>query len=237
MRRPNVEFARSGGVQLGKSGAIAVNNKMQTNIRNVYAAGDCAETRCRAVNKAAWVPLGTTAVKQGRTAGDNASGKQAFFKGGTSTRVVKVFDLEIATTGINSVYAEKFKLPVKSVTIKSASKAEYYPGSQEMAVKLIFKSREGTLLGAQIVGKDGAAKRIDVLAAAVQQKMTVSDIAELDLGYAPPFAPVWDPVLVTANQAKKLSDELEMPWIHNCPPLQANESMLLGYYSSICRRF
>jgi len=202
--RPNTAFARSGGGRLGKSGAIAVNNKMQTNIRHVYAAGDCAETRCRAVNKAAWVPLGTAAVKQGRTAGDNVCGIASVFKGGTSTRVIKVFDIEAASAGINSAYAEKFKIPVKSVMIKAGTKADYYPGVEMTAVKLIFTAAEGTLLGAQTAGGKGSAKRIDVLAAAVQQKMTVSEIAELDLGYAPPFAPVWDPILTAANQAVKL---------------------------------
>jgi len=202
--QPNTAFARSGGVRLGKSGAIAVNNKMQTNIRHVYAAGDCAETRCRAVNKTAWVPLGTAAVKQGRTAGDNAAGKSSVFKGGTSTRVIKVFDIEAASTGINTAYAVKISLPVKSVLVKAGTKADYYPGAEPAAVKLLFTAAEGTLLGAQTAGGKGSAKRIDVLAAAVQQKMTVFEIAELDLGYAPPFAPVWDPVLIAAHQAVKL---------------------------------
>lgn len=202
--RPNVDFAVSGGVELGRSGAIAVNERMQTNLRYVYAAGDCAEAKFRVVNKTTWLPLGTTANKQGRVAGDNASGYKARFAGITSTSVVKVFEVEAASTGINSSFAKKLKMPVKQVRIVSKSRAGYYPGAKEIAVKLIFDPNSGRLLGAQIVGKEGVAKRIDVLAVAVQQKMTVDEIASLDLSYAPPFAPVWDPVLIAAQQAQKL---------------------------------
>ena len=202
--RPNVDFAVSGGVELGRSGAIAVDERMQTNLRHVYAAGDCAEAKCRVMNKTTYLPLGTTANKQGRVAGDNASGHKTRFAGITSTSVVKVFDVEAASTGINSSFAEKLKMPVKHVRIVSKSRAGYYPGAQEIAVKLIFDPGNGRLLGAQIAGKEGVAKRIDVLAVAVQQKMTVDEIASLDLSYAPPFAPVWDPVLIAAQQAQKL---------------------------------
>ena len=202
--KPNVDFAQTGGVELGQSGAIAVNEHMQTNLRNVYAAGDCAEARCRVVNKPTWLPLGTTANKQGRVAGDNATGHKTRFAGITSTSAVKIFDLEAASTGINTAFANRLKMTVKQVRITSKSRAGYYPGALPIAVKLIFAPNEGRLLGAQIVGKEGVAKRIDVLAAALQQKMTVSEISELDLSYAPPFAPVWDPLLIAAQQAKKL---------------------------------
>lgn len=203
--KPNVDFAVSGGVELGRSGAIAVNEHMQTNLRHVYAAGDCAEGKCRVLNKPTWLPLGTTANKQGRVAGDNATGHKTRFAGITSTSAVKVFDIEAASTGINSAFAGKIRMNVKQVQISSKSRAGYYPGAGAITVKLIFDPNGGRLLGAQMAGKEGVAKRIDVLATALQQKMTVAEIAELDLSYAPPFAPVWDPLLIAAQQAQKLT--------------------------------
>ncbi len=201
--KPNTELARSGGVQLGKTGAIEVDDRMQTNVRHVYAAGDCAEARDRVLNKNTWVALGTTANKQGRVAGDNASGGRSRFLGITSTSAVKVFDLEVALCGLSSNLIEKYKLDAKSVTVKTGSRAGYYPGSQKMTIKLWFKAADGKLLGAQMVGKEGVSKRIDVLATALARKMTVEEISELDLSYSPPFAPVWDPVLIAAGQALK----------------------------------
>jgi len=202
--KPNTDFALTGGIQLGRSGAIAVNERMQTNIRHVFAAGDCAEAKSRITNKATYLPLGTTANKQGRIAGDNATGRQTRFKGITSTSAVKVFNLEVASTGISSAFAERLKLAVQSVRIISKSRAGYFPGVEKIVVKLIFAPQGGRLLGAQLVGGEGVAKRIDVLSVAVQQKMTVEEVAASDLSYAPPFAPVWDPILVAANQAVKM---------------------------------
>lgn len=201
--RPNVEFARSGGVQLGRSGAIAVTTRMQTNIIDVYAAGDCAEVKNLVTGKDDYIPLGTTANKQGRVAGDNASGVVSHFKGVVATTAVKVFDLEIARCGITEDQAKALKLPVKTVSITDKSRAGYYPNPQNITIKLIFHAQTGRLLGGQMIGKEGVAKRIDVLATALHQKMTVMDIAQLDLSYAPPFAPVWDPLLIAANQALK----------------------------------
>ena len=201
--RPNVEFALSGGVQLGRSGAIAVSTRMQTNIIDVYAAGDCAEAKNLVSGKDDYIPLGTTANKQGRIAGDNATGVVSHFKGMVGTAAVKVFDLEIARCGITENQAKSLKLPFKTVSITDKSRAGYYPHPQNITVKLIFHAQTGRLLGGQMIGKEGVAKRIDVLATALHQKMTVMDIAQLDLSYAPPFAPVWDPLLIAANQAVK----------------------------------
>ncbi len=202
--KPNVEFALSGGVQLGKTGAIAVAPTMRTNVHNVFAAGDCAEAKNLVTGKNDYIPLGTTANKQGRVAGDNASGKTGKFAGIVGTAAVKVFDLEIARTGICSATAEKLYPSFQRVIIKSKSRAGYYPDPKKIVVKLLFRREDGRLLGAQMAGGEGVAKRIDVLATALQQRMTVKEIAELDLSYAPPFAPVWDPILLAANQAKKL---------------------------------
>lgn len=201
--RPNVEFAVSDGVELGKSGAIAVNSKMQTNKLHVYAAGDCTEVKNLVTGKNNYIPLGTTANKQGRIAGDNVCGKINHFNGVVATAAVKVFDLEIARTGINENQAMDLRIPYKKIMIRDKTRASYYPGSESVTVLLIFNITNGRLLGAQIAGYQGAAKRIDVLATALQKSMTVKEITELDLSYAPPFAPVWDPILIAANQAVK----------------------------------
>ncbi len=201
--KPAVALAQKSGIQLGRTGAIAVNPRMQTNVPNIYAAGDCAEVKNIVTNKNDYIPLGTTANKQGRIAADNITGKVTAFKGVTATAVVKVLDLEIARTGMTSDQAKKLKADVKSIVIKGFSRAHYYPGHQSLIVKLIFDGLSGQLYGAQIAGREGAAKRIDILATALHQKMTVTQIAELDLSYAPPFAPVWDPVLIAAQQAVK----------------------------------
>ncbi len=201
--KPNVEFALTGGVRTGKTGAIEVNQKMETNVQSVYAAGDCAEVKNLVTNKMDYIPLGTTANKQGRVAGDNASGRFARFSGVAGTAVVKIFDLEVARTGITTAQALNLKMNPRSVIITGKSRAGYYPGKEDITLKLIFRGDNGRLLGAHMVGKEGVAKRIDVLATALQQKMTVMEISELDLSYAPPYAPVWDPILIAANQAAK----------------------------------
>lgn len=207
--KPNVGFARSGGAALGKTGAIAVSPKMATNIMGVYAAGDCAEAKHRVTNRNHYVPLGTTANKQGRVAGINAAGGHVLFKGIMGTSAVKVFNLHVARTGLSLVDAEKYGFKADSIFIKSHSRASYYPLGSPLWVKLVFEKSNGRLLGAEMAGNEGIAKRIDVYATALHQKMTVSDISELDLSYAPPFAPVWDPVLIAARQAVKKLQNLK----------------------------
>ncbi|MCB0281834.1 MAG: FAD-dependent oxidoreductase [Calditrichaeota bacterium] len=201
--QPNVEFLKDSGIQLGKSGAIAVNSKMQTNLFGVYAAGDCAEVKNLVTNRNDYIPLGTTANKQGKTAGDNASGRFSQFKGVVATAAVKVFDLQVGRTGLSEKDALNAGYKYKTVFIKSSSRPGYSPCKKPLNVKLIFQKPGGRLLGAQISGGEGVAKRIDIFATALHQKMTVYDIAELDLSYAPPFAPVWDPVIIAANEAVK----------------------------------
>ena len=201
--KPNVEFAKSSGIQLGKTGAIAVNAKMETNLHGVYAAGDCAEVKNLVTNRFEYIPLGTTANKQGRIAGNNVSGRFAQMKGVVATAALKVFDLHIARTGLCSERANTLGIKFSTSLITAFSRAGYSSCKKEITIKLIFKKQGGQLLGAQIVGGEGVAKRVDVFALALHQKMTLYEIAELDLSYAPPFAPVWDPILIAANQAIK----------------------------------
>ncbi|MDX9829739.1 MAG: FAD-dependent oxidoreductase [Anaerolineae bacterium] len=200
---PNVGLARAAGVALGPTGAIATDDQMCTNLPGVYAAGDCAEALHLVTGRPAWVPLGSTANKQGRVAGSNAAGKPATFGGILGTMIVRCFDLAVGFTGLTSLEARAAGYDVQEFKIQASDLSHYFPGAAEAHVKLVVDGGSGRLLGGQLVGPHRAIKRIDVLATALYNRMTVPQIQELDLGYAPPFAPVWDPVLVAANVAAK----------------------------------
>ncbi len=197
--KPHVQFAEAAGIQLGPTGAIAVNEKQETNVPDVYAAGDCAEALHLVTGKPAYIPLGPTANKQGRVAGENAAGGFGIFKGIVGTSVFKTFDLEVARTGLTATEAEREGFSFVTSTITDKCCAGYYPGASPITIKLVMNQENGRLLGAQMVGNHGVSKRIDVFATALFKKMTVEEISQLDLSYAPPFAPVWDPILIAAN--------------------------------------
>ena len=198
--RPNITLAREAGIALGPTGAVAVDDHLRTNLPDVYAAGDVAEVKHLVTGKPAYIPLGTTANKQGRVAGENAAGGDATFRGVVGTAVVKIFDLEAARTGLTEREAREQGYDVRAIKIQHGTRAHYYPGGSPLHVKLIVEGN-GRLLGAQMIGREGAAKRIDVIAAALQAGWTVEELSRLDLSYAPPFSPVWDPILVAANVA------------------------------------
>ena len=200
---PNVELARAAGVLLGPSGAIATDASMRTNLPGVFAAGDCAEALHLVTGQPAYIPLGSTANKQGRIAGENAAGGQARFGGIVGTMVLRCFDLIVATTGLTAAGAREAGFPVQETTIRAKDISHYFPGAEDIHVKLVVEETTGKLLGGQIAGKHGVAKRIDILATALFNHMTVAQLRQLDLSYAPPFAPVWDPILVAANVAAK----------------------------------
>lgn len=201
--RPNVALAEAAGVALGQTGAIATDSRMRTNLPDVFAAGDCAEAYHRITGRGAYIPLGTTANKQGRVAGANLGGGQAEFEGIVGTAITKVLDVYAALTGLTEKEARALGYAIQSTTIQTGSRAHYYPGSRPMHVKLVVEEGSGRLLGGQIVGDEGAGPRIDVLATALHKGMTVEELARLDLAYVPPVAPVWDPLLVAANVALK----------------------------------
>jgi NADPH-dependent 2,4-dienoyl-CoA reductase/sulfur reductase-like enzyme len=201
--KPNSEIARNAGIEIGRSGAIAVNQRMETNIPGVFATGDCAEAFHLVLGRPVYIPLGTTANKQGKVAGENAVGGNAIFKGIVGTAVFKVFELEVARTGISEKQAKAEGIDYVSTVIEHGSRAHYYPGGSKIRVKLIAERKTGRLLGAEMVGRDGVAKRIDVFATALHARMSIGEIAGLDLSYAPPFAPVWDPILIAANDIEK----------------------------------
>jgi NADPH-dependent 2,4-dienoyl-CoA reductase/sulfur reductase-like enzyme len=199
--RPNSVLAAAAGVPLGETGAIKVNDRMQTDVQGVWAAGDCAEAfhlvRRRPVN----IALGTIANKQGRICGINLGGGYATFPGVVGTAVSKICALEVARTGLNEREAAEIGLQYVVGKIESTTRASYFPGAGKITIKVLAERGSGRLLGAQIVGVEGAAKRIDVIAAALFAGMTVGDFMYLDLSYAPPFATVWDPILIAARKA------------------------------------
>ncbi|MEW2381760.1 FAD-dependent oxidoreductase [Micromonospora sp. NPDC047707] len=200
--RPNVGLAEAAGLPIGPSGAIRVDRRMRVpGVEDVWAAGDCVESLHRVSGMPVHIPLGTYANKQGRVAGINIGDGYATFPGVIGTSVTKVCDLEVGRTGLRERDAVASGFEFVSVIAQSTNRAGYFPGARPMAVKLIAEKASGRLLGAQIVGWSEAAKRIDPLAVALWNKMTVDDMTALDLGYAPPFAPAWDPVLIAARKA------------------------------------
>lgn len=199
--KPNSELAKEAGIELGVKGAIKVNSKMETNISDIYAAGDCATAYHLLYKDNVYIPLGTTANKQGKIAGENISGGNAEFSGNIGTAIMKVMDIEIGRTGLSKNEANRLGKEVLESLISAPGKAHFYPDAGKTAVKLVVDKKTHVLLGAQIVGGPQVAKRIDVLATCIQAGMTVQEVGKLDLSYAPPFSPVWDPVLVAANAA------------------------------------
>jgi NADPH-dependent 2,4-dienoyl-CoA reductase/sulfur reductase-like enzyme len=204
--KPAVGLAESSGIQLGESGAIAVNPRMQTAHDGVWAAGDCVEARHLVSGKPVSYHLGTIANKQGRVCGINIGGGYATFPGVLGTAVSKICDVEVARTGLSEAELDQLGLEWEQTAVDSTTRAGYFPGAAPIRTKVVAERRSGRLLGAQIVGKEGAAKRIDVFATAIWNGMTAQDMVNLDLSYAPPFAPVWDPVLIAV---RKLSEQVE----------------------------
>jgi NADPH-dependent 2,4-dienoyl-CoA reductase/sulfur reductase-like enzyme len=200
--RPNSALAAESGIPVGGTGGLRTDLRMRVvGADGVWAAGDCVETVNLVSGQPVHVPLGTHANKQGRVAGINLGGGYATFPGVIGTAVTKVCELEVARTGLSSKEATRAGYAFVTAAVESTSRAGYYPGATMMTVKLIAERRTGLLLGAQIVGREEAAKRIDSLAVAVWNRMTVEEMTALDLSYAPPFSPVWDPVLIAARKA------------------------------------
>jgi NADPH-dependent 2,4-dienoyl-CoA reductase/sulfur reductase-like enzyme len=204
--RPAVGLAEASGIELGPSGAIAVNPRMRTRHHGVWAAGDCAEARNLVSGQPVSYHLGTIANKQGRVCGINIGGGYATFPGVLGTAVSKVCDVEVARTGLSEDELADLGLEWEQAAVDSTTRAGYFPGAAPIRTKVLAERRSGRLLGAQIVGKEGAAKRIDVFATALWNGMTVDAMVNMDLSYAPPFSPVWDPVLIAT---RKLSEQVD----------------------------
>jgi CoA-dependent NAD(P)H sulfur oxidoreductase len=198
--RPATDLLVRAGARHLPDRSVIVDMNMRTSLPDVLAAGDCVALPHLVLGGPAWVPLGPAANKTGRVAGTVAAGGSASFRGIVGTAVVKVFDLEVARTGLGLAEARAAGLDAVATDVVSRSRAKYYPGASPLHVRLVH-TPEGRLLGGQLAGREGAAKRIDVLATALHAGLTVTDLAALDLSYAPPFAPVYDPVLAAAVKA------------------------------------
>jgi NADPH-dependent 2,4-dienoyl-CoA reductase/sulfur reductase-like enzyme len=200
--RPAAGIAAAAGARTEAGGALSVDDRMRTSLPGVFAAGDCIAPLHRVLGRPAFVPLGPAANRTGRVAGTVAAGGDASFAGVVGTAVVKVFDLEVARTGLTLAEAREAGLAASATDVVHKSRAKYYPGSAPLHVRLVHEDG-GRLLGAQLVGREGAAKRVDVVAAALYAGLGVDDLAAFDLSYAPPYAPVYDPLLVAAQAAQR----------------------------------
>ncbi len=199
--RPNSTLAKTLDLELGPSEAILTDDRLRTNREGIYAVGDATAAHHLVTGKPAWIPLGDTANKQGRTLGNLLGGKDARFKGIVGTAITKVFDRAFATTGLTLEAAQGAGFGAEGHDIDTSDHAGYYPDHRPLNVTLVWERGTQRLLGGQIVGYGDAVKRIDVLAALLFQRGTLQDLADLDLAYAPPFSSAWDPLLVAANVA------------------------------------
>lgn len=199
--RPNADLAAGAGVDINPLGAVRVNDRMETNLPGIFAAGDLVEVHHLVSHRPAYIPLGSTATKQGRVAGINIAGGEGRFAGVVGTTISKTFDLAVGLTGLSELEAAALDIPSASATIADFDHAPYYPDRRPLTVKLVFGPGDGRLLGAQIAGYGIAVKRIDVIATLLHRGGTIEDLSRLDLAYAAAFSPVLDPLILAANRA------------------------------------
>lgn len=202
---PDTHLAKDAGLDLGTRGSIVVNEKMETSVNDVYAAGDAVEVRHFVTGEKTLISLAGPANKQGRIAADNICGGNSRFNGPQGSMILKLFDMTAASTGINEKTAQTLGIDYDKVVLSPESHASYYPGGQVMVMKVLYEKKTLRLLGAQIIGYDGVDKRIDVLATALRAGMTATELTELDLAYAPPYSSAKDPV----NMAGFIIENLE----------------------------
>jgi NADPH-dependent 2,4-dienoyl-CoA reductase/sulfur reductase-like enzyme len=200
---PNSELAEEAGIRLGTLNGILTDQRQQTNLDDIYAAGDCCEVKNIVNNKSMYIPLATIASKAGWVAGENAAAGNATFRGAIRAIGVKVFDLEVVQVGISSEEARDSGFDVVTETITAWNKVAVMPGSKRVTIKTIADKKTHRLLGANVYGEEGAALRAHPLAVAIQHRITIDEMQQWDLVYTPPFAPLWDPILVAANATRK----------------------------------
>jgi NADPH-dependent 2,4-dienoyl-CoA reductase/sulfur reductase-like enzyme len=202
--KPNTDLFQAAGGELGVDGAVKVDRYLRTSLPNVFAAGDCAEHYIRQLGRNGYMPLGPVANKQGRLVGSNIVNNNAMkmFSGIDQSAVFKLFDLTVGTTGLNERQLQEIGVNYVKVSVDTLTRGAF-PGGGSMRVLLLCEKKSGLLLGAQMIGQDVVAKRLDVLATVIYKQMTVFELAELDLCYAPPYGPVWDPLLIAANKASR----------------------------------
>ena len=201
--QPNSELAAAAGLATGIQGALVVDDHQRTSVEGVYAAGDCCESIHRVSGRPTWIALGTVANKASRVAGVNLGGGDATFGGVLGTAITRLVGTEIARTGLSVAQAVEAGFDPVGTTIEASTRARYYPGAEDIAVRVVHDRGTRRLLGGQIVGGAGAGKRIDTVATALWGGFSVDDLVDLDLAYAPPFGPVWDPVNTAGRQASR----------------------------------
>ncbi|MCW4022145.1 MAG: FAD-dependent oxidoreductase [archaeon] len=196
---PNVELAKNAGVELGKTKAIKTNSKMQTNLPDIYAAGDCVESVNLVTANPMLSQLGTTAVRQAKVAGINAAGGDSEFVGTLGSWITRLFDTEVGGVGLPAFMAEKYGVKSVSATITSKTKAEYFPGALPIRIKLVAEKQTGKLISAQIIGGEEVTQRINALSFAIQKEMTAYELAKAETCYAPPVSETWEPMVLAAE--------------------------------------
>lgn len=221
---PESSLAENAGLELGVRNTVKVNERLQTNDPNIWALGDCIEVPHGAVPIKTNVPLAGPANRQGRMVADNIFGASKTLVGTLGTAIARVFDLAAGATGANERLLTSLQIPYRSITIHPSSHASYYPGSEPLTLKILFHEESGKLLGAAAIGKDGIDKRMDVLATALRAEMTVFDLIELELAYAPPFGSAKDPV----NLAAMAAENMLKGQVESLSPLQGIEAMKEG---------
>jgi rhodanese-related sulfurtransferase len=230
--RPENRLAKEAGLEIGKTGGIKVDASMRTSDPDIYTVGDAAEVREFITGFPLISALAGPANKQGRIAADNALGRKAVFRGTMRTSIVKVFELSVATAGLSEKTLRGYGLPYHVSYTYSGSHASYYPGAETITIKLIFAPGNGRILGAQIIGKEGVDKRMDVLATAIHGCMTVFDLEELELAYAPPYSSAKDPINIAGFVASNLlKGDVENVYSQDLADLDPDEHVLLDLRS------
>ena len=226
--RPETAIAKACGIELNGRGSIIVNNKMQTNIPDIYAVGDAVEVEDFITKKPAFIPLAGPANKQGRIAADNIAGFESVYTGTQGSAVLKLFDMTVATTGLNEKTATAAGIDYDKTYTYSASHATYYPGAAQMSIKALWDKKTLKIIGAQIVGFDGVDKRMDVLATAIRFGAKITDLTTLELCYAPPFGSAKDPVNMLGFVAENIvSGKLKQFFWHDVEKLPRDGSVFL----------
>ena len=226
--RSETAIAKDAGIELNQRASIVVNNKMQTNIPNIYAVGDAVEVEDFITKKPAFIPLAGPANKQGRIAADNIAGYESVYTGTQGSAVLKLFDMTVATTGLNEKSATAAGIDYDKTYTYSASHATYYPGAAQMSIKALWDKKTLKIIGAQIVGFDGVDKRMDVLATAIRFGAKITDLTTLELCYAPPFGSAKDPVNMLGFVAENIvSGKLKQFFWHDVENLPRDGSVFL----------
>jgi CoA-disulfide reductase len=236
--RPENELAKTAGLELGDRGGIVVNEYLQTSNADIYAVGDAVEVVDYINGKKAMIPLAGPANRQGRIAANNMMGKEEKYQGTLGTSIAKVFDLTVAATGNNEKTLKRLGVTYEVLHIHPSSHAGYYPGAASIALKLIFDKETGKIFGAQAIGADGVDKRIDVIATAIKGGLTVEDLTNLELSYAPPYSSAKDPVNMAGYVATNIMDgELEHVQWHEVDEIVAGGGLIIDVREPVEREF